>query len=272
MMESINKKTLGKGKVITVASGKGGTGKTTSVAALSSCLAVLGYKTLCIDFDVGMRNLDLSLAMQDFAVIDFVDVATGRIELMSAVSKAPMIPNLFFLTAPPGNIDLITDESEDVSEADNDSAINITAIKRMFEEIRENFDYCLIDAPPGIGSGLQLAVCDADTAIIVTAGEDPTIRDAQQTAAAIRNFGVDRLRLLVNRVDPKKYKIIKTTIDDIIDIVGVQLIGVIREDKYIFRALHANTPLVLYKKRQSAYDYLEVAHRIIGDNVPLQSI
>jgi len=272
MMESKNKKTLAKGKVITVASGKGGTGKTTSVAAISSCLAVLGYKTLCIDFDVGMRNLDLSLAMQDFAVIDFVDVATGRIELMSAVSKAPMIPNLFFLTAPPGNVDFASDDSKAVSGTGGDSVVSITAIKKMFEEIRENFDYCLIDAPPGIGSGIRVAVCDADMAIIVTAGEDPTIRDAQQTASAIRNLGVDKLRLLVNRVDPKKYKLIKTTIDDIIDIVGVQLIGLIREDKYIFRALHANTPLVLYKKRQSAYDYLEVAHRIIGENIPLQSI
>jgi len=243
------------GKVIAVASGKGGTGKTTAVAAISSCLAVLGHKTLCIDFDAQLRNLDLALGMTDFAIMDFMDVVSGRMDLMAACSESPKIPNLFFLSAPTSSI------SED---------IDIPALKSMFDHIRENFDYCLVDSPSGIGSGFQLAHCNADMSLIVTTGELASMRDANRTANAVRESGVSNLRLLVNRVLPRNYKKIKTTLDDVIDTVGVQLIGVIPEDKNIFLALHNNTPIILYRKRASAYDFLDAARRIAGDDIPLQ--
>jgi len=243
------------GKVIAVASGKGGTGKTTAVAALSSCLAVLGHKTLCIDFDAELRNLDLALGMTDFAVMDYMDVVSGKLELMAACSESPKIPKLFFLSAPTTRV------PEDVDKE---------AIMAMFEEIRQNFDYCIIDAPSGLGSGLALAHMDVDTSIIVTTGELASMRDANRTATAIREMGVTKLRLLVNRVLPRNYKKIKTTVDDVIDIVGVQLLGLIPEDNNIFLALHSNTPLILYRKRKSAYDFLDAARRLAGEDIPLQ--
>jgi len=243
------------GKIIAVASGKGGTGKTTVVAALSSCLAALGQKTLCIDFDAELRNLDLALGMTDFAIMDYMDVISGRLNLLSACSASPRIPNLFFLSAPT------------VKVPDD---IDVSAFKSMFDEVRRNFDYCLVDSPSGVGSGFRLAHCDADMSIIVTTGELTSMRDANLTANAVRELGVTNLRLLVNRVLPRNFKKIKTTVDDVIDTVGVQLLGLIPEDKNIFHALHEDTPLVLYKKRSSVYDFLDAARRIAGDDVPLQ--
>jgi len=243
------------GKVIAVASGKGGTGKTTVVAAISSCLAVLGHKTLCIDFDAELRNLDLALGMTEFAIMDYMDVLSGRLKLMAACSESPRIPNLFFLSAPSTRI------SDDISKAD---------LKAMFREVRRNFDFCLIDSPSGIGSGFKMAHSDVDMSIIVTTGELASMRDANRTANALRDLGINNLRLLVNRVLPKNYKKIKTTIDDVIDTVGVQLIGLIPEDASIFLSLHENTPIILYRKRKSAYDFLDAARRIAGEDIPLQ--
>ncbi|MCL2820469.1 MAG: AAA family ATPase [Oscillospiraceae bacterium] len=243
------------GKIIAVASGKGGTGKTTVTAALSSCLAVLGHKTLCIDFDEQLKNLDLALCMTDFAVMDFMDVVSGRLDLTAACSESPKIQNLFFLSAPTGKV------PED---------IDISNFKAMFSDIRREFDYCLIDCPAGIGPGFRLAHTDADMSIIVTTGDFAAIRDANRTANAVRELGVDNIRMIVNRLLPKNLKKIKTNIDDIIDTVGAQLVGLIPEDKYIFAALHDNTPLIMYKKRFSAYEFLDTARRIAGNDVPLR--
>ena len=243
------------GKVIAVVSGKGGTGKTTSAAAISSCLAALEKKTLCIDFDAGLKNLDLSLCMTDFAVKDYMDVVNGSIDLMDACSESPQIPNLFFLAAP---------TVFDYENVDED------ALKSMFEDIRQEFDFCIIDAPSGVGSGFRRAISNADTAIVVTTGEFPAMRDANHAAGIIREIGTEEIRLLVNRVIPKNLKRIQTSIDDLIDMIGARLIGIVPEDKSIFRALHTNTPLILYKKRFAAYDYLDVARRISGEEVPLR--
>jgi len=243
------------GKIVTVTSGKGGTGKTTTVAALSSCLAALGYKTLCIDFDVGMGNLDLALGMEDFSVIDFSDVLSEEVELSNAVSESPHIPNLFFLSAP-------TDcEFEETDRA---------PIMKMFAEIRETFDYCLIDSPPGIGIGFALAHCGADMSVIVTTGELPAMRDATRAAGTLRDMEIDNLRLLVNKVNEGNLRHIRTTVDDIVDTTGVRLIGLIPEDKSVFRSLHESVPLALYYKRKAVYDFLDAARRITGKEISLR--
>jgi len=243
------------GKIIAVASGKGGTGKTTAVAAVSSCLAALEYKTLCVDFDSEMKNLDLSLCMTDYAVADYMDVVTKQLDLMEACHENPLIPGLYFLAAP-------TIYAPD--------EMDVTALEEMFNEIRSEFDYCLVDSPSGIGPGFKLAHSAADMSVIVTTGELPAIRDAQRTASAAREAGVSDVRLMVNRLLPKNLKFIRTTIDDVIDTVCAQLIGVIPEDKLVFMSLHENTPLVLYKKRLSAYGFLDVARRIAGEDIPLR--
>ena len=242
------------GKVIAIASGKGGTGKTTVAAAVSSCLAVLGHKTLCIDFDTELRNLDLALCMTDFTVMDFMDVVSGRLDLMTSCSESPRLPNLFFLSAPTAYMPERIDKS---------------AVREMIADIRSNFDYCIIDTPAGIGAGFRLAHTEVDMSLIVTTGDLASMRDSERAASAARELGVTNVRLLVNRVRRRNLRWIKTNIDDIIDAVGVQLIGIVPEDKNIFRALHENIPLVMYRKRRAAYDLLDIAYRIRGDDVPL---
>ncbi|MCL2366679.1 MAG: AAA family ATPase [Oscillospiraceae bacterium] len=243
------------GKIIAVVSGKGGTGKTTSTAAISSCLAALGKKTLCIDFDAGLRNLDLSLCMTDFTVMDYMDMIDGKLELMEVCSENPHIPNLYFIAAPINN---------DPYRPDEDS------LRAMFDEIREKFDYCVIDAPSGVGIGFKQACLCADMVIIVTAGELSAIRDAQHTAHIIRSMGDKEIRMIVNRVIKKNFKRIKATVDDLIDTIGVQLIGIVPEDKAVFQSLHLNIPLTLYKRKSAAYDYLDIARRILGEDIPLR--
>ena len=243
------------GKVIAVASGKGGTGKTTTVAAVASCIATLGYKTLCIDFDAGLRNLDLALCMPDYAVADFLDVTEMRLSLMEACHESPHIPNLSFLAAP------ATFEDETLGRTD---------VRPMLSEARREFDYCFIDVPSGIGAGFRLAHCGADMSVIVTTGEIPAMRDAQMAASAARDMNISDLRLLINRVSPAVFKKLRTTFDNVIDTVGARLIGAVREDISVLLSLHENVPLLLYKKRGCARDFLDAARRLTGEDLPLR--
>lgn len=244
------------GRIVTVTSGKGGTGKTTTVAAVSSCLAALGHKTLCVDLDTGMGNLDLALGMADFTVIDYTDVMKGRSDdIASACNESPYIPNLFFLASPP---------SGELEEADR------FGLTEMFDEIRSAFDFCIVDSPPGIGTGFALAHSNVDMSIIVTTGELPAMRDAMRAAGTLRDIGVENIRLIVNKVNSGNLKHIRTTIDDIIDTTGARLIGIIPEDKCVFRALHDGVPLALYYKRKCVYDFLDVARRITGEEIKLR--
>lgn len=243
------------GKVVAVASGKGGTGKTTTVAAVASCLAALGHKTLCLDFDLELRNLDLALCMADFTVADFMDVVTERLDLMEACHECPQISNLFFLAAP---VNFDPDKS------------GLPDVVPLFAKIRDEFDFCLVDCPSGVGPGFKLAHADADMSIVVTTSELPAMRDAQRTAEIVRDMGVGEVRLLVNRVVPGKIRWLHSTIDEIIDTVGLQLIGLVPEDDVVFLSLHDNTPLVLYHKRRAAYDFLDVARRVAGEKVSLR--
>jgi len=140
----------------------------------------------------------------------------------------------------------------------------------MFREISNEFDFCLVDSPAGIGEGFKLAHTGADMSVLVTNGELPAVRNAQRAAETARAAGVSEIRLLVNRVQPEDFAALRTSIDDVIDSVGAQLIGVIREDRSVVIALHENIPLVLYKKRLAAYDFLDVARRITGEDIPLR--
>jgi septum site-determining protein MinD len=140
----------------------------------------------------------------------------------------------------------------------------------MFEEVKNEFDFCLVDSPAGIGQGFKMAHTAADMSSIVTVGEIPSIKDAQQAAMIVRDDGTRDVCLLVNRVKYDDYRQLRTTIDDVIDIVGAQLIGIVREDRSVMLSLHENTPLILYKKRRAAYDFLDIARRIRGEDIPIR--
>ena len=243
------------GKVIVVTSGKGGTGKTTTVGAVASCLAVLGARVLCIDCDAGLRNLDITLGMTDYAVSDLMDVLGGEKPLEAACTEHPSIPGLFFLSAPP---------EKTLSEDD------CGRMRELMDCARESFDYCLIDSPAGLGAGFKLASSGADMAIIVTTPDAASIRNAQRAAEELRASGSEaELRLVVNRVKTRRMRRAGLTVDDIIDTSAVQLLGVVREDGDVPLSANRETPLVLGTTGGAAKHFLNIARRIAGEEIPL---
>ena len=241
--------------VIAVTSGKGGTGKTSLTGAVGSCLAALGHPTLCIDMDVGLRNLDLSLGLADRALMDFTDVLQGRCPLKRAVVEHPDIRGLYLLTAP------LTLPSE-LPEA---------GMRELLRQARTRFEYILLDAPAGLGTGFQLAVCGCDRAVVVSTTDTSALRDAQRTVMELMRK-VESIHLVVNRAQPRLMRRLHTTIDDAMDAAGLPLLGVVPEDSRVMLAANQGKPLILCANRGAAVAYLNIARRIDGQKVPLMRI
>lgn len=242
------------GQVIAVVSGKGGTGKTTFVAGVGASLARLGFKTLCLDCDVGLRNLDLALGLSDRAFMDFTDVIAGRTTLQSAAVQHPSCPNLYLLTAP---MSMRGELSED-------------GMRALLRDIRTSFDFCLVDAPAGLGEAFRLAICGADRAVVLTTTDATSLRDAQSTVAALRFFPNGRLHLVVNRVRRKLLRALHATIDDAIDASGLPLLGVIPEDERLILSLNRGQ---LPQQHAGAAEAMQnIALRLAGQRVPLMRL
>lgn len=245
------------GQCIAVVSGKGGTGKTSLTAGVGTALALQGNRVLCVDCDIGLRNLDLALGLTDRALMDFSDVALDRCPLESAVVAHPNIPNLYLLTAP------VRMRGPAVTTAD---------FRRMLVQIRQQFDFCLLDAPAGLGEGFRLAVCGADRCIVVTTQDASSLRDAQHTVMELRDFGSGCLHLVVNRVRKKLLRSMHATIDDAMDKAGLPLIGVVPEDDALPLALNRGIPLLLASTDGAAGAYRNIAIRLRGGKAPLMRI
>lgn len=238
--------------VIAVTSGKGGTGKTSLVGAVGSCLAALGHPTLCVDMDVGLRNLDLTLGLSDRALMDFTDVVAGRCPLEKAVVEHPEIQGLFLLTAP---FSLPLNISEE-------------AMGGLLDQARQRYDYILLDAPAGLGEGFRLSVCGCDRAIVVSTTDASALRDAQRTVAELSKT-VEQIHLVVNRVQPKLLRKLHATIDDAMDAAGLPLLGVVPEDNLVMLSANRGRPLILCANKGAAIGYRNIAFRLEGRKVPI---
>ena len=245
------------GQCIAVVSGKGGTGKTSFTAGVGTALAQSGRKVLCLDCDVGLRNLDLALGLSDRALMDFSDVARGRCSLEMAVVEHPNIPGLFLLTAPARIPATLVTEAE---------------MRSLLRQVRARFDYCLLDAPAGLGSGFRLATCGADRCVVVTNTDASSLRDAQHTVMELNAFGSGKLHLVVNRVRKKMMRNMHATIDDAIDKAGLPLLGVVPEDDELPLSLHHGIPLLLRTNYNAAAAYKNIAKRMQGQRTPLLRI
>ena len=244
------------GQVIAITSGKGGTGKTTVCAAVASCLAAEGKRVLCIDADMGLRNLDISLGMSELAPISFADVLTGRYSLSEATPH-PELPGLFLLTAP---------------VAERPETIRFQDFGALLETVREHFDFCRIDSPAGIGDGFHFASLYADRVLIVATPDPASLRDAAGTADQLRLMGKQDLRLVVNRITPAVFRAMNWTVDDMMDETGLPLLGIIPEDERVVLAAAANLPLILYTDRGAVLGCLHIARRLQGLKMPLLRI
>ncbi len=242
------------GSYIVVTSGKGGTGKTTCTGALASALALLGHKTLCIDCDVGLRNLDLVLGLTEPPVWDFSDVLSGDVEPAQAALPHPEIEGLYFLPAPSGL------RPEDIDQLE---------FLQLKDKFKSEFDYVLADSPAGLGQGFRLASQGADMGLIVTTVDLPSLRDAQRTVQELDDIGICECRLVINRVSPRALRISGLTLDDAIDLVGVRLIGVVSEDDSVQLAANIEKPLMRFGAKYAYGQFIDIARRITGEKVPL---
>lgn len=246
------------GTAIVITSGKGGTGKTSLTAGLAGAIASMGLRVLCIDADVGLRNLDLTLGMSDLAVMDFTDVMAGRSTLEEAAAHHPTLENLHLLTAP------VTAAPEDISR---------DGMKELIGEIKQHYDYCLIDAPAGIGAGFRLAAAGADRAIVVATTDATSLRDAQRTVWVLEEqLAPMDIHLVVNRVKPRLMKKLQTTIDDAMDAAGLPLLGLVPEDELVNLAGFRGQPLITLSRKGAATAYGNMAKRLQGDKVPLMRL
>lgn len=240
------------GTAIMVTSGKGGTGKTSLTAGVSACLAALGKRVLCIDLDIGLRSLDLALGLEDRAVMDFTDVMDRRCPLLSAATPQPKIRGLYLLTAPVG-----------LDEPD------LTRFHDTVQEAKDLFDFVFLDSPAGLGRGFQLAMAGADRAIVVSAAEPSALRNAQRAVAEFTASDLEPLHLVMNRVEPRLMRRLGTNVDDAMDLTGLPLLGLVPEDRRVLLAAGRHTPLVLYAQRGAVRAYLNIAKRLLGQEVPL---
>ena len=241
------------GELIAVLSGKGGTGKTSLCAGIATALAQMGEKVLCIDCDVGLRNLDIALALSDAGALSFVDVYKGGYSLSQAASHT-VYTNLSFLTAP------VNLQAEDVDSK---------AFASMLRQARREFDYIFLDAPAGLDAGFSLCAAYADRVILVTNPEPSAIRDAACTGQRLERMKKNQVRIIVNRVRKKLMEVTKRTIDDVMDESGLPLLGVVPEDESVTLAAAFETPLLKYTRKGAAAACKRIAKRIQGRSEPI---
>ena len=242
------------GTVITVTSGKGGTGKTSITGAVAASLSLMDRTVLCIDMDIGLRNLDISLGLNDRALMDFSDVALGRCPLARAVVPHPTLKGLSLLTSPMSLPASLTPEK----------------IRALLDTARSMYDYILIDSPAGLGAGFRLAICGADRAVVVATNDASSLRDAQRTVSELDHMR--QVHLVMNRIQTKLLRRLRATIDDAMDAAGLPLIGVVPEDPYVILCANLGQPLTTRGNRGAALACWNIARRLEGQRVPIMRI
>jgi len=251
------------GKVIVVTSGKGGVGKTTSTAALGAALAQTGKKVVVIDFDVGLRNLDLVMGAERRVVFDLINVTQGVANLSQALIRDKRVDTLYLLPA---------------SQTRDKDALSEEGVLKVIEELRGKFDWILCDSPAGIERGAQLAMRFADMAVIVTNPEVSSVRDSDRiiglldskTLRAEQGDHIEK-HILITRYDAARAaRGDMLSIDDVLDILSTPLLGIIPESEDILRASNTGSPVTLNDPNNSASRaYFDAARRLLGQDVPL---
>ncbi|MCI8668232.1 MAG: septum site-determining protein MinD [Lachnospiraceae bacterium] len=241
-------------EVIVVTSGKGGVGKTTTTANVGTGLAMLNKKVVLIDTDIGLRNLDVVMGLENRIVYNLVDVVKGNCKARQAMIKDKRYSNLFLLPC---------------AQAGDKASVTPEEMKALTDELREEFDYIILDCPAGIEQGFQNAIAGADRALVVTMPEVSAIRDADRIIGLLEANEKKRADLIVNRI---RMDMVKKgdmmSIDDVVDILAIDLIGAVPDDENIVIATNNGEPLV-GNDSLAGQAYMNICHRIIGEDVPL---
>jgi septum site-determining protein MinD len=245
-------------KVITITSGKGGVGKTTSTANLGTALAGLGNKVVVVDADIGLRNLDVVMGLENRIVYDLVDVIEGNCRLRQALIKDKHEAELYLLPA---------------AQTRDKDAVTKEEMIELVDQLREEFDFVLIDSPAGIESGFKNAIAGADEIIIVTTPEVSAVRDADRIIGLCEAYEKGQPRLILNRLRPKMVRSGEMmSVEDVLQILAIDLIGIIPEDEDVITATNKGEVLVLDKSSRTGKYYTDIARRINGEEVAIDPI
>lgn len=241
------------GEVIVITSGKGGVGKTTTTANLGAALALNNKKVVLVDTDIGLRNLDVVMGLENRIVYDIVDVVEGKCKLRQALIKDKRFKDLFLIPA---------------AQTRDKSAVNEEQMIELTSKLKEDYDYVLIDCPAGIEQGFKNAIAGADRAIVVTTAEISAIRDADRIIGLLEASEIKNPELVINRLRPamvKKGEMMD--VEDIVDLLSIDLVGAVPDDEYIITYTNRGEPVVTNQKSPSGRAYLETARRILGENL-----
>jgi len=246
------------GKVITVTSGKGGVGKTTATANLGAALADFGAKVACIDGDIGLRNLDVVMGLENRIVYDLVDVVEGRCRLRQAMIRDKRLPELYLIPA---------------AQTRDKSAVSPSDMVRLCDELRPECDWILIDSPAGIERGFRNAIAPADIVVVVTNPEVSAVRDADRIIGLVEAEEKGPARLVINRIKPEMMRRgDMLAVDDILELLAVQLVGMVPDDESVLTSTNRGTPVVLDGKSKAGTAFRNIARRLKGEEVPFMNL
>ncbi len=246
------------GEVFVVTSGKGGVGKTTTTANIGTGLAAQGKKVVLMDTDIGLRNLDVVMGLENRIVYDIVDVAHENCKLKQALIKDKRFENLYLLPA---------------AQTKDKNAVTEEQMRQMCQTLKEEFDYVVIDCPAGIEQGFKNAIAGADWAIVVTNPEVSAVRDADRIIGLLEANGLGDPKLIVNRVRPNMVKQgDMMDVNDMLEILAVKLLGVVPDDDSIVISTNRGEPAVLDQNSQAGQAYRNIVQRIMGQEVPLMNL
>ncbi len=246
------------GTVLTITSGKGGVGKTTATANIAAALASRGEKVVCLDADIGLRNLDLVLGLENRIVYDLVDVVEGRCRLRQAMIRDKRLPNLFLIPA---------------AQTRDKTAVSPTDMVQLCNELRQDYDWVLIDSPAGIERGFRNAIAPADQVLVVTNPEVSAVRDADRIIGLIEAEEKGPARLLLNRLNPalvREGNMLDA--EDVLELLAIDLLGVVPEDESVVVSANRGTPVALDANSRAGLAFRNIARRLLGEDVPLMPL
>ena len=245
-------------QIVTITSGKGGVGKTTTTANLAVALAQLDQKVVCIDGDIGLRNLDVILGLENRIVYDLVDVIEGRCRLKQAMIRDKRLPELYLIPA---------------AQTRDKNAISPSDMIRLCDELKQEVDWIIIDSPAGIERGFRNAIAPADKVIVVTNPEVSAVRDADRIIGLVKSEEKGPGQLIINRYNSSLVKRgDMLTPDDVLELLAIELIGIIPEDESVIIGSNRGQPVTLFEKSKSGKAFKNVAGRLLGQDIPFLNL
>lgn len=245
-------------EVIVVTSGKGGVGKTTTSANIGTGLAIEGKKVVLVDADIGLRNLDVILGLENRIVYDIIDVIDGNCRLKQALIKDKRYPNLYLLPA---------------AQTKDKDAVSPEQMQKLCETLKEEFEYIVIDCPAGIEQGFKNAIAGADKAIVVTTPEVSAVRDADRIIGLLEASELKNPRLILNRL---RVDMVKRgdmmAIDDVTEILAIDILGVVPDDESIVVSANRGEPAVIDETSRAGQAFRDISKRILGEDVPFMDL